>query len=46
MDVWGYFNIVMTVLLLLFTLSPSGFLNVYDRIHNQLVKLWQKITKG
>ena len=52
-DIWGHLNIIMVILLTLFALQPTEFMNVVDYlyrgyvfIHTQLVTLWQKMTKG
>jgi hypothetical protein len=48
-DVWGYLNIIMVIVLILFGLNPSGFLDVVDWVHRRYVNihkwirnLWQK----
>ena len=48
-DVWGYLNIIMVIVLILFGLNPNGFLDVIDwvyrryvNIHKWIRNLWQK----
>ena len=52
-DIWAYLDIIMVIVLTLFALSPNTFVDIIDysnkvyvRTHTQLVKLWQKMTKG